>query len=101
MHKDKCTLLTIPREGVKKIKIIFFLREFGIVNVATIPLGIEKKRVIKMIESAKKERRTEWMQIRVTPQEKEFLKQTFGDQTAFVRAAIRQAAKERGVALPN
>lgn len=60
-----------------------------------------KKRIIKMTESAKKERRTEWMQIRVTPQEKEFLKQTFGDQTAFVRAAIRQAAKERGVTLPN
>lgn len=54
-----------------------------------------------MTESAKKERRTEWMQIRVTPQEKEFLKQTFGDQTAFVRDAIRQAAKERGVTLPN
>lgn len=60
-----------------------------------------KKRIIKMTESAKKERRTEWMQIRVTPQEKEFLKQAFGDQTAFVRAAIRQAAKERGVTLPN
>lgn len=52
-----------------------------------------------MNEQVKKERRTEWMQIRVTPQEKEFLKQAFGDQTAFVRDAIRKAAKEKGVTL--
>lgn len=74
---------------------------FGIVNAAPIPLSIEKKRSNKMTEQVKKERRTEWMQIRVTPQEKEFLKQAFGDQTAFVRDAIRKAAKDRGVTLPQ
>lgn len=54
-----------------------------------------------MVEAEKKKRikPTEWVQVRVTIDEKRFLKDHIGDQTAFFLNCIREAAKQRGVAL--
>lgn len=55
-----------------------------------------------MIEAEKKAKRvkpTEWIQVRVTVEEKEFLKTHIGDQTKFVLDCIRKEASARGVKL--
>lgn len=76
----------------KNIFFIFFVKLFGRVNTVPIPLGMEKEK--------KRIRRTEYIQVRMTEQGKEFIKAHFGDQSEFVRSAIVKAAKEKGVPVP-
>lgn len=55
-----------------------------------------------MTDTEKKGKRvkpTEWIQVRVTVEEKEFLKTHIGDQTKFVLECIRKEAIARGVTL--
>ncbi len=77
---------------MKNIFLFFLSILFGVVITMHIPLGMEKE--IKRI------RRTELIQVRMTEQGKMFIKQHFGDQSEFVRAAIIRAAKERGLPVP-
>ncbi len=47
----------------------------------------------------KRKKRTAWIQVRTTNDAKEFLKKEFGSESDFVRSAILEAARQKGVTI--